>query len=145
MKALAAILISLFLFVTPAFADEVVEPLIFEFTQDGIENVDGWYVHIASSENGNYTKVTDANGQILQFAKADAVQTPEGYWQFGQPFMVTGNPNTTETRWFKLSAYGMNQNNQEVESSLSSSASYDFKFPLSMQIPVLIRVRAAEE
>ena len=135
MKQLFLILSLLLCIVSFSHADVVVETLTFGWDQNDLTNVDDWEMHWGVTPGGPYaiagTILYDGNGNTGQQAPLEAT--------------VTGNPETTEIRYFVLKACGdVTQEGGSIErmcSEWSNEVSHDFWIPFGgFEVPVQFRI-----
>ncbi len=135
-KKLLFVLTICLLLTSSSFAADMAETIEFGWNQEGDKTyLTQWEMHWSEAPGGPYEALVnipyDSTGQLSYESPVDAV--------------VTGLPNTTETRYFVLRACGdvlRHDGSFKYEcSDWSNEVAYDFKIPWNgFQVPIQFKI-----
>ena len=138
-KILVLTALMLFAFCINAGADEKTETLTFEWEQTSVEYLTQWEMHWGNAAGGPYESLV-----VLPYNAGD----PAGTFSSPVEAVVTGQPATTETRYFVLRACGdvpIDAGQTEYQcSDFSNEVSYNFWIPVAgkFSVPIQFRIKA---
>ena len=135
MRKLILVMVMALLFAVGAVADQTVKTLTFGWEQTNLTNVTQWEMHWSVTAGGPYAEMA-----VISYDGSGAAS-----YESPVTATVTGEPATTETRYFVLRACG-NVAQQDgttlyLCSDFSNEVSYDFWIPFGQfEVPVNFQV-----